>query len=58
MVFPLVPTIIILSLCGGIVASFLAFRVTGNIKTIAASGLGVFGGGMLLLLESILQRAG
>ena len=58
MVFPLVPTVIILSLCGGMFASLLTFRFTRDIKAIVLSGLAVFGGGMLLLLESILQRAG
>lgn len=58
MTFPLVPTVIIVSLCGGIVASFLTFQATRNIKAIVLTGLAVFGGGMLFLLESILQRAG
>ena len=53
MVFPLVPTVIIVSLCGGIVASFLTFVLTRNVKAILLSGLAVFGGGMLFLLEGI-----
>ena len=55
MIFPLVPTVIIVSLCGGMVASFLTFMLTRNIKTIALSGLAVFGGGLLFLLEGILR---
>lgn len=57
-VFPLVPTVIIVSLCGGIVASLLTFRFTRDIKAIVLTGLAVYGGGMLFLLESILHRLG
>ena len=53
MVFPLVPTVIIVSLCGGIVASLLTFRFTRDVKAIVLSGLAVFGGGMLFLLEGV-----
>ena len=57
MVFPLVPTFIIVSLCGGMVAGLLIFRFTRNLKAVAVTGLAVFGSGMLLMVGSILQRA-
>ena len=57
MVFPLVPTYIIVSLCGGITASFLVFWLTRNTKAVAVTGLAIFASGMLLLLGNILQRA-
>lgn len=58
MVFPLVQTVIIVSLCGGIVAGLLIFRFTRDIKAIVLTGLAVFGGGMLFMLESILHKLG
>ncbi len=53
MTFPLVPTVIIVSLCGGITASVLAFVLTRNTKAIIVTGLAVFAGGMLFLLEGV-----
>ena len=57
MTFPLVPTFIIISLCGGITASVLAYVLTRNIKAVAVTGLAIFASGMLLMLANILQRA-
>ena len=53
MTFPLIPTVVIVSLCGGMVASFLTFMLTRDVKAIVLSGLAVFGGGMLFLLEGV-----
>ena len=57
MTFPLVPTVIIISLCGGIFAASLAFVLTRNIKAVAVSGLVVFASGGLLYLQGVLQQA-
>lgn len=56
MTFPLVPTVIIISLCGGIFAASLAFVLTRNIKAVVVSGLVVFASGGLLYLQGLLQQ--
>ena len=57
MIFPLVPTVIILSLCGIIVAGSLTFLATRNIKAVGVSVLMMAAGGVLLYLYGILQLA-
>lgn len=57
MVFPLVPTVIIISACGGIFAAFLTIVRTRNIKVGIVTGLAVAASGGLLYLYGILQRA-
>lgn len=58
MIFPLVPTVIIISLCGGIFAASLAFWLTRNIKAVVVTGLATFASGGLLYLYGILYRMG
>ena len=58
MIFPLVPTVLIISLCGGIVASVLTFLATRNIKAVVVTGLATFASGGLLYLYGILYRMG
>ncbi len=57
MIFPLVQTVIILSLFESIVAGSLTFLATRNIKAAGVSALVMFASGGLLYLYGILQRA-
>ena len=45
MTFPLVPTVLIISLCGSIFAASLAFFLTRNIKAVVVAGLVTFAAG-------------
>ena len=58
MVFPLVPTVIIISACGGIFAACLTIVRTRNFKASVATGLAVSAiGGLVLYLQGFLQQA-
>ena len=57
MTFPLVPTVLIISLCGSIFAASLAFFLTRNIKAVFVAGLVTFASGGLLYLQGVLQLA-